>query len=143
MRVKQVWLKCHKSVCCQSCIDRKMGSGTSRRFSDIKNEFERGVFKVVYYSKKQRWSRAAALLALIVKHVLRGLLFSWPLYLLALAAYSIPETSIFLVLVLLLPAMYVSWMILNRGVKEDYENIVQGYLLRSGYLGRIIFHGKI
>jgi hypothetical protein len=141
--VKQVWLKCLRSACCQSCIDRKMDSDTSRRLSDIKNEFERGVFKVVYYSKKQRWSRAAALLALIVKHVLRGLLFSWPLYLLALAAYSIPETSIFLVLILLLPAMYVSWMILNRGVKEDYENIVQGYLLRSGYLGRIIFHGKI
>ena len=80
---------------------------------------------------------------LIMKHVLRGLLFSWPLYLLALAAYSIPESSILLVLILLLPAMYVSWVILSRGVKEDYENIVQGYLLRSGYLGRIIFHGKI
>ena len=140
---KQVWLKCLRSVCCQSCIDGKMDSNTSRRLSEIKNEFERGVFKVVYDSKKQRLSRVTALLVLIVKHVLRGLLFSWPLYLLALAAYSIPETSIFLVLILLLPAMYASWMILNRGVREDYENIVQGYLLRSGYLGRIIFHGKI
>lgn len=141
--MKQVWLKCLKWVCCQNYIDRKMDNYSSRRLSEIKNEFERGVFKVVYDSKKQRRSRAAALLALIVKHVLRGLLFSWPLYLLALAAYSIPGTSIFLVLILLLPAMYVSWMILNRGVREDYENIVQGYLLRSGYLGRIIFHGKI
>ena len=143
MLAKQVWLKCLRSACCQSYIDRKMDSNTSRRLSEIKNEFERGVFKVVYDTKKQRRSRVTVLLALIVKHVLRGLLFSWPLYLLALAAYSIPEASIFLVLILLLPAMYVSWMILNRGVREDYENIVQDYLLRSGYLGRIIFHGKI
>lgn len=120
-----------------------MDRNTSRRLSDIKNDFERGVFKVVYDSQQQRRNRVFALLALIIKHVLRGLLFSWPLYLLALAAYSIPDTSIFLVLILLLPAMYVSWVILNRGVREDYENIVQGYLLRSGYLGRIIFHGKI
>ena len=114
----------------------------SNNLSEIKNEFERGVFLVMYNSRKQRFNRLVASSLLVMKHVIRGLLFSWPLYLLALAAYSVPETSIFLVLVLLLPAMYVSWMILNRGVKEDYENIVQGYLLRSGYLGRIIFHGK-
>lgn len=116
---------------------------TSRRLLEIKNDFERGVFQVVYESRKQRWNRGFALSILILKHVLRGMLFSWPLYLLALAAYSIPGSSILLVLILLLPAMYVSWVILSRGVKEDYENIIQGYLLRSGYLGRIIFHGKI
>ena len=116
---------------------------TSRRLSEIKNDFERGVFQVVYESRKQRRSRGFALFVLIVKHVLRGLLFSWPLYLLALAAYSIPESSILLVLILLLPAMYVSWAILSRGIKEDYKTIVDGYLLRSGYLGRMIFHGKI
>jgi len=83
-----------------------------------------------------------AAVTLVVKHVMRGLLFSWPLYLLALAAYSLPDASVWLVLLLLLPAMYVSWAILSRGIKEDYENLVDGYLLRSGYLGRIIFHGK-
>lgn len=111
--------------------------------SEIKNDFERGVFQIVYDSRKQRRHRLFALLTLIIKHVIRGLLFSWPLYLLALAAYSIPGASILLVLFLLLPAMYVSWAILNRGVKEDYENLVHGYLLRTGYIGRIIFHGKI
>jgi len=120
-----------------------MEKHTSRRLSEIKNDFERGVFQVVYDSRKQRWNRSSALLVLIIKHVLRGMLFSWPLYLLALAAYSIPDTSILLVLILLLPAMYVSWAILSRGVKEDYITIVDGYLLRSGYLGRMIFHGKI
>lgn len=116
---------------------------TSKRLSAIKNDFERGVFQVVYDSRKQRLKRALAFMVLVIKHVFRGLLFSWPLYLLALAAYSLPDTSVLLVLVLLLPAMYVSWAILSRGVKEDYASIVDGYLLRSGYLGRIIFHGKV
>lgn len=120
-----------------------MAEYNSKRLSDIKNDFERGVFRVLYDSPKQRYSRMVAILLLMIKHVLRGLLFSWPLYLLALAAYSLPDASVWLVLLLLLPAMYVSWTILSRGIKEDYENLVEGYLLRSGYLGRMIFHGKI
>ncbi len=62
---------------------------SSKHLSEIKNEFERGVFLVVYNSRKQRYSRIVASVVLVMKHVLRGLLFSWPLYLLALAAYSI------------------------------------------------------
>lgn len=119
-----------------------MAEYRSKRLSEIKNDFERGIFSVLYNSPKQRYHRAMATLALIFKHVVRGLLFSWPLYLLALAAWSLPETSMWLVLFLLLPAMYVSWSILNRGIKEDYEELIEGYLLRSGYLGRLIFHGK-
>ncbi len=120
-----------------------MAQYSPKRLSDIKSEFERGVFLVVYNSRKQRYHRMLASVILALKHILRGLLFSWPLYLLALAAYSIPQASIWLVLLLLLPAMYVSWTILSRGIKEDYDNLVDGYLLRSGYLGRMIFHGKI
>lgn len=120
-----------------------MSQCSSRRLSEIKNDFERGVFMVVYNSPKQRYHRSVAASMLIIKHVMRGLLFSWPLYLLALAAFALPDGSVWLVLLLLLPAMYVSWTILSRGVKEDYENIVDGYLLRSGYLGRMLFHGKI
>lgn len=120
-----------------------MAEYSSKRLSDIKNDFERGVFTVVYNSPKQRYHRFIATSVLAVKHVARGLLFSWPLYLLALAAYSIPDASVWFVLFLLLPAMYVSWTILSRGIKEDYKNQVDGYLLRSGYLGRMLFHGKI
>ena len=64
-------------------------------------------------------------------------------YLLALAVYSVPGIAVWLVLVFLLPAMYVSWVILRRGIREDYYNLVHGYLLRSGYLGRLLFHGSI
>ena len=120
-----------------------MATYSSKRLSEIKNDFERGVFLAVYNSPKQRSQRIAVGVILTVKHIMRGFLFSWPLYLLALAAYSLPETSVWLVLLLLLPAMYISWIILSRGIKEDYEHLVIGYLLRSGCLGRIIFHGKI
>lgn len=115
----------------------------SKHLSEIKNDFERGVFLVMYNSRKQRFNRVVASSVLAMKHVLRGLLFSWPLYLLAMAAYSIPDGSVWVVLLLLIPAMYISWGILSRGIKEDYGKLVYGYLLRSGYLGRMIFHGKI
>jgi len=147
MPARQVWPRCLRSAYCPSCISitgvHAMAKYNSKRLSDIKNDFERGVFSVLYNSPKQRYSRAVAIILLTMKHVLRGLLFSWPLYLLALAAYALPDSSVWLVLLLLLPAMYVSWTILSRGIKEDYENLIEGYLLRSGYLGRMIFHGKI
>ncbi|VAW52807.1 hypothetical protein MNBD_GAMMA06-1117 [hydrothermal vent metagenome] len=120
-----------------------MMAHNSKHLSEIKNDFECGIFLAVYNSPKQRYHRSVAAITLVVKHVLRGLLFSWPLYLLALAAYSISDASVWLLLFLLLPAMYVSWAILSRGIKEDYEHLVDGYLLRTGYLGRIIFYGKI
>lgn len=119
-----------------------MAEYSSKRLSEIKNDFERGVFMAVYNSPKQRYHRAMAAVTLVIKHVLRGLLFSWPLYLLALAAYEIPEGPVWLVLFLLLPAVFVSWTILSRGVKEDYDFLVNGYLLRSGYLGKILIYGK-
>ena len=115
---------------------------TSKRLSEIKNDFERGVFLAVYNSRKQRYYRSVAGVSLALKHAMRGLLFSWPLYLLALAAYAVPGSFMLVFILLLMPAVYVSWVILSRGVKEDYEKLVNGYILRSGYLGRMLFHGK-
>lgn len=119
-----------------------MDNYTSRRLSDIRNDFERGVFLAIYNSRKQRYHRMAAGLMLGLKHALRGILFSWPLYLLTLAAYAVPGSFMLVFILLLMPAVYVSWVILNRGVREDYSKLVDGYILRSGYLGRMLFHGK-
>ena len=80
--------------------------------------------------------------ALVIKHALRGVLFSWPLYMLTLAAFAVPGSSKLLFALLLVPGVYVSWVILSRGVREDYENLVAGYILRPGYLGRMLFHHK-
>jgi hypothetical protein len=114
----------------------------SKRLGEIKNEFERGVFLVLYDSPKQKLHRMVAVIALLVKHALRGILFSWPLYMLTLAAYAVPGSSKLLFMLLLVPGLYVSWVILSRGVKEDYENLVDGYILKPGYLGRMLFHNK-
>ena len=119
-----------------------MNIHTSRRLSEIRNDFERGVFLAVYNSRKQQYHRLAAGLALSLKHALRGIVFSWPLYLLALAAYAVPGSFVLVFILLLMPAVTVSWVILSRGVKEDYKKLVDGYILRSGYLGRLLFHGK-
>lgn len=118
-----------------------MDTVRSKRLDEIKNDFERGVFLVLYDSPKQRLHRLIAAAALTIKHALRGLLFSWPLYLLTLAAYAVPGSSKLLFLLLLIPALYVSWRILSRGVKEDYDNLVSGYILKSGYLARILHGG--
>ena len=107
-----------------------MRTPTSKRLSDIRNEFERGVFLSIYNTRTQRMHRYIAQAILGLKHGLRGTLFSWPLYLLPL------------ILLLLVPGVYVSWVILVRGVREDYANHVEGLILWPGYPGRLLFPGN-
>ena len=115
---------------------------SSKRLCEIKNDFERGVFIALYNSRKQKQHRIVAGIMLGIKHVLRGLLFSWPLYLLTIMAYLIPGLSVLVAIMFLLPAIYVSWVILSRGIKDDYNELVEGHLLRSGYLRRMFFHKR-
>ncbi len=122
----------------EACLD----TSRTKRLSEIRNEFERGVFLVLYQSPKQKLHRSIAVAVLVIKHALRGILFSWPLYLLTLAAFAVPAASKLLFIMLLAPALYVSWLILSRGVREDYENLVDGSILRSGYQGRILLHKR-
>ena len=119
-----------------------MSAPTSKRLTDIRNDFERGVFLSVYNSRVQRMRRVIALLILGLKHGLRGTLFSWPLYLLPLAAWSFKLTYLPLILLLLLPGVYISGGILVRGVREDYADHVEGFILRPGYPGRLLFPGN-
>ena len=113
-----------------------------KRLQDIRGDFERGVFLAVYRSRKQKMYRMMAAVILALRHSLRGLLFSWPLYLLALAARVLPQAPLWLFLLLLLPAVWLSWWILSRGIREDYANLIDGYILRSGFAGRMFFQGK-
>ena len=119
-----------------------MSAPTTKRLSDIRNEFERGIFLSVYNSRAQRVRRHMARAILAIKHGLRGTLFSWPLYLLPLAAWSFKVNYLPLILLLLLPGVYISWVILVRGVREDYTNYVEGYILRPGFPGRLLFPGN-
>ena len=119
-----------------------MNANTSKRLSDIRNDFERGVFLALYNSRRQRVHRGLARVILGLKHGLRGILFSWPLYLLPLAAWLLQARYLPLILLLLLPGLWISGVILTRGVHEDYSQLVDGYILRAGYPGRLLFPGN-
>ena len=119
-----------------------MSTAIGKRLSDIRNDFERGVFLSIYNSRTQRLRRHIARVILGLKHGLRGTLFSWPLYLLPVAAWSLKVTYLPLILLLLLPGVYISWVILVRGVREDYAQYVEGFLLQPGYPGRLLFPGN-
>ncbi len=119
-----------------------MSITTPKRLADIRNDFERGVFLALYNSRRQRIHRALARVILVIKHTARGLLFSWPLYLLPLAAWALQARYLPLLLLLLIPGVYVSGNILRRGIREDYARLVDGTLLRAGYPGRLLFPGN-
>jgi hypothetical protein len=53
-----------------------MSTPTTKHLSDIRNDFERGVFLSVYNSRPQRLRRHIARVILALKHGLRGTLFS-------------------------------------------------------------------
>ena len=115
----------------------------TKRLSDIRGEFERGIFLSVYNSPRQWLRRAVAHLILGLKHGLRGILFSWPLYLLPLAAWLLQARHLPLILLLLLPGLVISGAILRRGVREDYARLVEGYILREGYPRRLLFPDRM
>ena len=69
-------------------------------------------------------------------------LFSWLLYLLPLAAWRLNACYLPLILLLLLPGLYLSGIILLRGVRSDYAQLVDGFILRAAYPGRLLFPGS-
>lgn len=120
-----------------------MNTCETKRLSDIRDDFERGVFMALYTSRRQRLRRGIARLLLGLKHGLRGILFSWPLYLLPLAAWLLQARYLPLIALLLLPGVVISGAILRRGVHEDYARLVDGFILRPGYAARLLFPGTL
>ncbi len=113
-----------------------------KRLNDIDNELERGVFLALYNSPEQRTRRRRARIALGIKHTGRGLLFSWPLYMLALGASMMPWGGFWLFIILCVPALWVSGSILWKGIHEDYEHLVKGFILPDHYLREISLRGS-
>lgn len=110
-----------------------------RRLDDLHGEFERGIFLASYHSSQQCRRRFIAILLLSVKHALRGLLFSWPAYVLGLAAYYSAAVHAIAYLLLLIPALGLSVVILLRGVRDDYRERVNGQLLQQGFVRDLLF----
>ncbi len=103
------------------------------------DEFTRAVFEAAYHSRQQRVLRLFLGTLLVVKHILRGLLFSWPLYLLSAAGLALPGNFAWAFLLLLIPAAVVSGYILAQGLREDYRAYVKDRLLRQGDIMRALF----
>lgn len=101
------------------------------------DELTRAVFEAVYRSAKQRSLRIIFACLLILKHTLRGLAFSWPLYLLSLAGLALPGDYAWLFYLLLIPALMVSATILIFGLSEEYLETVHGRILKLRDWSRI------
>ena len=109
-----------------------------RRIDSVENELERAVCERLYLSGRQRRQRWGLMLLLGLKHTLRGVLFSWPLYLLALALLLAPDGGVWLAF-LLAPAVSLSFLILRRGVAEDYRRFLHRVLLKPGAARHILW----
>ena len=100
------------------------------------DEFTQAVFEAAYASRAQRNLRRLFGFLLVSKHILRGLIFSWPLYLLSAASFALPGNFGWVFALLLIPGVAVSGYILNKGLREDYAAFVKGRLLKSVDLRR-------
>jgi hypothetical protein len=114
-------------------------SALGKRLPAVPTEFEAGIFMAAYGSAQQKRRRALALALLAVKHTLRGLLFSWPAYVLALAAFHSTHAHALAFLLLLIPALLLSAVILARGVRDDYRSRVRHVLLTEKFARGLLF----
>jgi len=113
-----------------------------QRLPACPTELETGIFEAAYGAPMQRRRRHIALVGLAAKHTLRGLAFSWPAYVLALAAFASDKLPSFAFLILLAPALVVSGVILARGVRDDFRNKVRGVLLPEHFLKVLLWPPK-
>ena len=114
-----------------------MSTGT--RLPVKPTELELGIFMAAYGSRMQRRRRILALTLLCAKHTLRGLLFSWPAYVLGLAVFYSAQVYALVSLLLLVPAVLLSGVILVRGVRDDYCDHVKDVLLNTGFARGLLF----
>ncbi len=110
----------------------------ARRLDEFDNELARAVFRALYASRAQRLRRLAAGALLAAKHTLRGMLFSWPLYLMAIAGFFVPATIGAFLWLLAVPGLGISFYILGKGIRDDYRARVAGRVFAPGDLTRIL-----
>jgi hypothetical protein len=106
-----------------------------------RHELAQAVFRSVYGSREQRRRRRLAALLLTAKHTLRGLLFSWPLYLMVYAGFHTKAPTNILLWALGVPGIGMSLSILARGIREEYRQRVPDRLLTRADLMRILRGG--
>ncbi len=112
---------------------------TGQRLPAKPTELEVGIFMAAYDSSLQRRRRVLAMALLGMKHFLRGLLFSWPAYVLGFAVIYNAQVYALVSMLLLVPAVLLSGVILVRGVRDDYRDRVRGVLLNTGFARGLLF----
>jgi len=112
-------------------MKRPSSSGSS------KHPLKQAVFRSVYNSAEQRRRRVYAAMLLTGKHTLRGLLFSWPLYLMVYAGFRTDIPVNLFLWALGIPGIAISIFILARGVREEYRARVNHKILKCADLMRV------
>ncbi len=110
-----------------------------RRIDGVDGDLERAICENLYQSGPQQRRRWLLTALLGLKHTVRGLLFSWPLYLLGIAAVSLPLDNAAWLGVFFLPGILVSLLILRRGVVEDYRRFIHRVLLKPGATRHVLW----
>jgi hypothetical protein len=112
----------------------------ARGADGLQEGLERAVFQSLYQSRAQYWHRKIALALLIIKHMVRGLMVVWPIYLLLIVLMVIPKGQYYgLYFIALLPGLIFWIYVFIRGAMRDYARVVKGRLLNKGYVARLLF----
>ena len=103
------------------------------------SELERQVFLVMYNSRTQRLRRKLAMLVLLLKYLVRGMLLIWPAYIVIAAVLLLPQTrQYFSYLALLMPGLLVWLLIYLRGARTEYRQRIEGRLLDKRFISELI-----
>lgn len=98
-----------------------------RQLEAIDNDLERAVFMARYQSARQRVLRVTAVLIIVARHGLRGLLYVWPLTLLVFVDFPGAWDVLRLVLLVLATAAWSRFV--YGSVRDDYQRFIGGRLL--------------
>jgi hypothetical protein len=118
-----------------------MGRNSQTRLADIDDELRRAVFMAVYQSRKQRLRRFVAMLLLVAKHLLRGFIILWPVYVVFLALLLLSDMQQYLWYFLtLLPGLFIWLMIYIKGARLEYNQSVNGLILGNDFIKQLFLN---
>ena len=118
-----------------------VGNKAQTRLTDLDDDLRRAVFTAVYQSRKQRHRRIIAMLLLIVKHLLRGLLILWPVYVVFITVLLLSDMHQYLWYFLtLLPGLFIWLMIYIKGARLEYNQSVNGLILENGFIKQLFLN---
>lgn len=114
-------------------------AAVGRRIDGVDGDLERAICETLYRTPQQQRHRWLLILLLGIKHTLRGVLFSWPLYLLGIAAVTLPQANAAWLALVFVPAVLLSLLILRRGIVDDYRRFVHRVLLKPGAARHVLW----